>query len=202
MNFQPSPNEFALTYGRTGETKRDMDGLVRKHLERHGDDPARCLESLGARGSSGDFEWIASIADEARSGAGGAPPDPYATIPFDPDQPSDDLAPTQADPFATRAHDPHATVDDHPAGPASDPDATSVAPSSGTQNRLFAMPKKSVFPGGTVHSLTAVPPNVPPRNHTLPSCPREQSTAPSSVIGFPASGNDSAHCHQASPHSP
>lgn len=32
MSFQPARNEFALTYGRTGETRRDMDGLVRKHM--------------------------------------------------------------------------------------------------------------------------------------------------------------------------
>lgn len=32
MTFQPAPNEFALTYARTGETKRDMDALVRKHM--------------------------------------------------------------------------------------------------------------------------------------------------------------------------
>ena len=32
MTFQPKPNEFALTYGRTGATRRDMDGLVRKHM--------------------------------------------------------------------------------------------------------------------------------------------------------------------------
>ena len=32
MTLQPKPNEFALTYGRTGETRRDMDGLVRKHM--------------------------------------------------------------------------------------------------------------------------------------------------------------------------
>lgn len=32
MNFQPAPNEFAITYARTGETKRDMDMLVRKHM--------------------------------------------------------------------------------------------------------------------------------------------------------------------------
>lgn len=32
MTFQPSPNEFALTYARTGETRRDMDALVRKHM--------------------------------------------------------------------------------------------------------------------------------------------------------------------------
>ena len=32
MSFQPARNAFALTYGRTGETRRDMDGLVRKHM--------------------------------------------------------------------------------------------------------------------------------------------------------------------------
>ncbi len=32
MTLHPKPNEFALTYGRTGETRRDMDGLVRKHM--------------------------------------------------------------------------------------------------------------------------------------------------------------------------
>ncbi|MFL9840124.1 FliA/WhiG family RNA polymerase sigma factor [Sphingomonas sp. ST-64] len=32
MTYQPAPNEFALTYARSGETKRDMDALVRKHM--------------------------------------------------------------------------------------------------------------------------------------------------------------------------
>lgn len=32
MTYQPKLNEFALTYGRTGNTRRDMDGLVRKHM--------------------------------------------------------------------------------------------------------------------------------------------------------------------------
>lgn len=32
MTFQPAPNEFALTYARSGETRRDMDALVRKHM--------------------------------------------------------------------------------------------------------------------------------------------------------------------------
>jgi len=32
MTYQPAPNEFALTYARTGETRRDMDALVRKHM--------------------------------------------------------------------------------------------------------------------------------------------------------------------------
>lgn len=37
MTYQPSPNEFgpnefALTYDRRGDTKRDMDSLVRKHM--------------------------------------------------------------------------------------------------------------------------------------------------------------------------
>lgn len=32
MSYQPARNEFALTYGRTGETRRDMDSLVRKHM--------------------------------------------------------------------------------------------------------------------------------------------------------------------------
>lgn len=32
MTFQPARNEFALTYARSGETRRDMDALVRKHM--------------------------------------------------------------------------------------------------------------------------------------------------------------------------
>ena len=32
MTYQPAPNEFALTYARSGETRRDMDALVRKHM--------------------------------------------------------------------------------------------------------------------------------------------------------------------------
>jgi RNA polymerase sigma factor for flagellar operon FliA len=32
MTAMPKPNEFALTYGRTGNTRRDMDALVRKHM--------------------------------------------------------------------------------------------------------------------------------------------------------------------------
>lgn len=32
MTFQLAPNEFALTYARSGETRRDMDALVRKHM--------------------------------------------------------------------------------------------------------------------------------------------------------------------------
>ena len=27
MTYQPAPNEFALTYARSGETRRDMDAL-------------------------------------------------------------------------------------------------------------------------------------------------------------------------------
>lgn len=32
MSYQPAPNEFALTYGRSGETRRDMNALVAKHM--------------------------------------------------------------------------------------------------------------------------------------------------------------------------
>lgn len=32
MNMMPRHNEFALTYRRTGETRRDMDAAVRKHM--------------------------------------------------------------------------------------------------------------------------------------------------------------------------
>ncbi|MGV3456966.1 sigma-70 family RNA polymerase sigma factor [Sphingomonas sp.] len=32
MTYQPAPNEFALTYDRSGDTRRDMDALVRKHM--------------------------------------------------------------------------------------------------------------------------------------------------------------------------
>jgi len=32
MTYQPSPNEFAITYDRRGDTRRDMDALVRKHM--------------------------------------------------------------------------------------------------------------------------------------------------------------------------
>lgn len=32
MTYQPAPNEFALTYARSGETRRDMGALVRKHM--------------------------------------------------------------------------------------------------------------------------------------------------------------------------
>ncbi|MBX3595306.1 FliA/WhiG family RNA polymerase sigma factor [Sphingomonas sp.] len=32
MTFQPKPNEFALTYGRSGDTRRDMNALVARHM--------------------------------------------------------------------------------------------------------------------------------------------------------------------------
>ncbi|PKP90439.1 MAG: FliA/WhiG family RNA polymerase sigma factor [Alphaproteobacteria bacterium HGW-Alphaproteobacteria-16] len=32
MTYQPAPHEFALTYTRKGDTQRDMDALVRKHM--------------------------------------------------------------------------------------------------------------------------------------------------------------------------
>ncbi len=32
MTYQPAPNEFTITYDRRGDTRRDMDALVRKHM--------------------------------------------------------------------------------------------------------------------------------------------------------------------------
>src|SRR5262249_49402844 len=74
--------------------------------------------------------------------------------------------------------------------------ASTSLPSSGFHDTKLFMGKKRAFPPGIVHSRTDVPPKLPARNQMAPLCPRVQSTAPSSRIGFVANGNCTAQFHQ------
>ncbi len=57
LDKSKSLDEILLDQGALAADERDiLEPLIRKHLQRHGGDPGRCLASLGTQGPAGGLE--------------------------------------------------------------------------------------------------------------------------------------------------